>query len=150
MSETYDSGINVTQISEISNDLDTVSTETRFDTSTPYNGYKIHKVDRKLSLDSSSVNYESEYEENCSYVMIHSPTTDQGFSFTRRYGRKMLKCRLVTSFLFVLCTVILLYQIPVVLFYAKISPHIDDSDITDYVDFKSCSVQVSALLLQSI
>ena len=89
MSETYDSGINVTQISEISNDLDTVSVETRFESPTPYNGYKIHKGDYKLSLDSSSVvNYESEYVENCSYGMIHSPTTDQGFSFATRYGRK--------------------------------------------------------------
>jgi len=140
MSETSDNRDNITQISEISNDFETVS-ETRFDTPTPHNCNlnNIHTSVSKLSLASSSVNCDSEYGENCSYVMIHSPTNDQKFSFTRR----TLKCRLVASIVFILCTVILLYQAPVVLYYTTISPHIDDSDVTDYVDFKTCSVQVS-------
>jgi len=138
MSETPDNRDNITQISEISNDFETVS-ETRFDTPTPHNGNIIHTSVSKLSLASSSVNCDSEYGENCSYMMIHSPTTDQRFSFTRR----TLKCCLVASFLFILCTVILLFQAPVVLYYTTISPYIDDSDVTDYVDFKTCSVQVS-------
>jgi len=144
MSEAFDSKNNGTQISEISNDCETVS-ETRFDTPGSCNRNNIHTSVSKLSLASSSVNCENE-GENCSYVMICSPTTDQGFSFTR-YGRRMLKCRLVASFLFILCTVILLYQAPVVIYYTTISPHIDDSDITDYVDFKTCSAQVSDSLL---
>ena len=148
MSGPFDSGVNVTQLSY---GVRSVS-QTRLYTTSPCNGNAINvscNGGRKISVDSTctSVKYESEYDENCSYVMIHSPsTTDKGFSFTS----KLLKCRLVASFMFVLCVVILLYQAPVVLFYTTISPRIDDSDITDYVDFKACSVKVSELHIYSL
>ena len=145
MSGPFDSGVNVTQLSS---GVRSVS-QTRLETTSPCNGNAINvscNGGRKILMDSISVNCESEYDENCSYVTIHSPsTTDKGFSFTS----KMLKCRQVASFMFVLCVVILLYQAPVVLFYTTISPHIEDSDITDYVDFKTCSVEVSELHIYS-
>ena len=55
---------------------------------------------------------------------------------------KMLKRRTLASYVFIICAVILLYQAPVVFYYAAISPDIDSSDITDYLDFKRCSVKV--------
>ena len=144
MSKLFDSGVNVTQLS---NGVRSVS-QTRLNTMS-LNAINIScNGGRKFSMDSTctSVKCESEYDENCSYVMIHSPgKTDKRFSFTS----KMLNCRQVASFMFVLCTVILLYQAPVVLFYTTISPHIEDSDITDYVDFKTCSVKVSELHIYS-
>jgi len=82
----------------------------------------------------TSVRCESEYS---SYVMIHSPSdTHKEFEFT------ISKCNScsIPGFLFILCTVILLYQVPVILYYTTISPHIDNSD---YVDFETCSIKVS-------
>ena len=147
MSETFDSDINVTQVSEISNDLEVVN-ETGFDAPTPCNRNEPCKVDIKVPMDSISVSYEDKYKENSNYVMTHSPRTV--VSFTPTQVSKVLKCRLVVTFIFIICTVIALYQIPITLFCTTIHPKLSDSDITDYVDFKSCSVTVSESLLYTI
>lgn len=99
-------------------------------------------------MDSTTtlIKCESENVEACKYVMVHNPKTptDQKLSF----ASKLSKCRLLAGFFFILFVVILLYQAPVVLYYANISPNIDDSDITNYVDFKTCSAQVSAFNIE--
>jgi len=132
-------------VNEQSNDLESISETRLFDSPPLLNGNKLCKENRKTLSGFSSLNYNSEYEEQCSYAMMirNSTTGHKKFSFTPRYVAKVSQWRFVASFLFIICAVILLYQVPVILYYVAISPHIDSNDFTDYVDFRSCSVKVS-------
>jgi len=79
------------------------------------------------------------------YGKIHSQTAPGTTAvFTPAQVSKLLKCRLLVTFLFLICAVIAFYQIPIILFYVNINPKLVVDDITDHVDFKSCSVNVSA------
>ena len=97
------------------------------------------KGDRKpLMINTGSLlNHECKYEEDCGYELMIHKTDHRILRFL-----KMLKRRTLASYVFIICAVILLYQAPVVFYYAAISPDIDSSDITDYLDFKRCSVKV--------
>jgi len=133
MSEAIDSEINVTQLSEISNDFEIIS-ETKFDPKTC--NCEQCKADMKILMDSIPLTNADK--------MIHSHKTIGAVAdFTPAQVTKLLKCRLVATFIFIICAVIVLYQIPLILFYVNINPKLSDSDITDYVDFKSCFVNVS-------
>ena len=133
MSETIDSGINVTQLSEISNDLEIIS-ETKFDLKR--SNSEQCKADMEVLMDSITLTNADK--------MIHNPKTIGAVTdFTPAQVTKLLKCRLVATFIFITCVVMALYQIPLVLFYVNINPKLSDSDVTDHVDFKSCFVNVS-------
>ena len=122
----------------ITDDFDIVD-ESRLSTSLLFHENKPCKGDSKpLMINTGSLpNHECKYEEDCSYELMIHKADHRILRFV-----KMLKRRTLASYVFIICAVILLYQAPVIFYYAAISPDIDSSDITDYVDFKRCSVKV--------
>jgi len=134
----------VSDVAEPSDGLASLSETRHFVSPLLLNGNKFHQDNMRTF---SSLNYENEYEEHCSYAMMirNSTTGHKEFSTTSRYVAKVLQWHFVANFLFIICAVILLYQVPVIFYYAAISPHIDTTDVTDFVDFRGCSVKVSGM-----
>ncbi|XP_065911428.1 uncharacterized protein [Dysidea avara] len=145
---TTDSGIITT---EFSTDTD----DTRDDTlsPSPHNDNEQCKEDMDIPVDSNSVNHDMEHNETKDTTVSHTThrfTSESGEStngLTEVQVIKVLRFRLVMSLLVIICFVIMLYQIPVILYYTDTPGQGSDSGGYDYED---CSVSPSALNISSL
>jgi len=130
---TLDSDINVTKFSVESDGSEGMS-ETIFDTSVSFNRIELCKADPVSYEQKDTVGYEVIPKT----VKKTSPITPS----------RLLKCRLIVTVVLIISAMIVLYQIPVILFYTTINSQLADQFyISDYVDFRSCSATVSNSLL---
>jgi len=129
---------NVTMLTEICTDTKLVSEDTP--SLSQHNDSEQCKNNMNIPMDSNSINYGVENNNatvNSSTNYYSSVARELSSGISDLQVTKVLKFRLSVTVLVIVCSVIMLYQIPVILYYTD-TPG-EDSDSGGY-DYETCSV----------
>jgi len=129
---------NVTILTEICTDTKVVSED--IPSPLQHNGSEQCKDNMNIPMDSNSVNYGVE----CKHATVNSSTNqyasvagELSSTISELQVTKVLKFRLVITSLVIICLVVMVYLIPVILYYTDMPG--EDSDSGGY-DYETCSV----------